>query len=200
MEVTLADSSVRTLPLERLTKLYDGLDHMDDIWGDEGSSADDYSDGGDMPMLEVIGGQDDFPGQEEGDWEDVEDDENMSEDDQGDWAMSEGSEAGAQPELASTPPVASSGALTPMPPATETPASVASPPRPLSPKQPAASSSAAQTEELPWERFEMLSEAPVDHAFYSSPRAQPSKNFMSRLTKEYRVLSNSLPGTRFIVR
>lgn len=196
MEITLADGSVVTLPLERLTKLYDGLDHMDDIWGDDGSSMGDYSEDDDIPLLEIIGGHNPYPGEEEGDWEDVDEDERMSEDDQGDWAMSEGSEVGAELEHVPTPPVASSGALTPMAPATETPLDVVSPPRPLSPKNPVASTSTAPNEGLSWERFEILPEAPVDHAFYSSPRAQPSKNFMVRLTKEYRVLSNSLPGAQ----
>jgi ubiquitin-conjugating enzyme E2 O len=48
--------------------------------------------------------------------------------------------------------------------------------------------------ELPWKRFEVLSSAPQDHAYYNSPPAQPSKSFLGRLTREYRVLANSLPG------
>ena len=46
-----------------------------------------------------------------------------------------------------------------------------------------------------WKRFEVLSSAPPDHAFYSSVPAQPSRNFMTRLTKEYKALQSSLPGT-----
>lgn len=45
-----------------------------------------------------------------------------------------------------------------------------------------------------WKRFDMLPSAPPDHAFYSSAPAQPSKAFLGRLSKEYRVLANSLPG------
>jgi len=45
----------------------------------------------------------------------------------------------------------------------------------------------------PWKRFEILASAPHDHAFYASAPAQPSKNFLARLSREYRVLSNSLP-------
>ncbi|KAF8990781.1 hypothetical protein BDZ89DRAFT_1086942 [Hymenopellis radicata] len=40
--------------------------------------------------------------------------------------------------------------------------------------------------DLPWKRFDILSSCPVDHAYYASPPAQPSK-------KEYRILTSSLP-------
>lgn len=49
--------------------------------------------------------------------------------------------------------------------------------------------------DVPWNRFEVLSEAPVDHAFYSVEPSQPSKSFLSRLAKEYRVLESSLPDS-----
>lgn len=44
-----------------------------------------------------------------------------------------------------------------------------------------------------WKRFEILSSAPVDHAFYSSVPSQPSKAFLGRIQREYRALA-SLPG------
>jgi len=47
--------------------------------------------------------------------------------------------------------------------------------------------------ESPWKRFEVLPSAPEDHAYYNSAPAQPSKAFLGRLTKEYRVLASSLP-------
>lgn len=50
------------------------------------------------------------------------------------------------------------------------------------------------TEELTWKRFDILPSAPLDHAFYSSTPAQPAKSFLNRLNREYRALSNSLPG------
>lgn len=52
----------------------------------------------------------------------------------------------------------------------------------------------APVEEPPWKRFDILSSAPADHAFYSEPPAQPGKSFMTRLNREYRALANSLPG------
>jgi ubiquitin-conjugating enzyme E2 O len=44
-----------------------------------------------------------------------------------------------------------------------------------------------------WKRFEVLPEAPQDHAFFNSTPSQPSRNFLTRLQKEYRALSSSLP-------
>jgi ubiquitin-conjugating enzyme E2 O len=49
--------------------------------------------------------------------------------------------------------------------------------------------------EIHWKRFEILPEAPRDHAFYSVDPAQPNKAFLARLSKEYRVLQSSLPDS-----
>ncbi|KAL4268073.1 UBC core domain-containing protein [Pleurotus pulmonarius] len=46
-----------------------------------------------------------------------------------------------------------------------------------------------------WKRFEILSSTPRDHAFYSSSPAQPSKSFLGRLQREYKILMSSLPDT-----
>jgi ubiquitin-conjugating enzyme E2 O len=46
-----------------------------------------------------------------------------------------------------------------------------------------------------WKRFEVLPEAPPDHAFFSVDPPQLSKQFLSRLAKEYRVLESTLPET-----
>lgn len=45
-----------------------------------------------------------------------------------------------------------------------------------------------------WKRFDVLASAPVDHAFYSSTPAAPSRAFLSRINREYRALADSLPG------
>ena len=46
-----------------------------------------------------------------------------------------------------------------------------------------------------WRSFVILPTAPKDHAFISQvPPAQPTKTFLQRLNKEYKVLSSSLPG------
>jgi ubiquitin-conjugating enzyme E2 O len=46
-----------------------------------------------------------------------------------------------------------------------------------------------------WKPFDILEEAPVDHAYIKEPRlAASSKAFYSRLQKEHRALASSLPG------
>jgi len=51
-----------------------------------------------------------------------------------------------------------------------------------------------QVKELSWRRFDILSCAPVDHAFHRDPPDQPGKVFITRLYREYRALENGLPG------
>lgn len=51
-----------------------------------------------------------------------------------------------------------------------------------------------QVPELSWKQFDILPCAPVDHAFYSDPPAQPGKGFTTRLHREYRALESGLPG------
>lgn len=49
-----------------------------------------------------------------------------------------------------------------------------------------------------WKKFAFSPSVPPDHAFFDTPVAQPSKMFMTRLNKEYRVLESSLPGNSII--
>ena len=49
-----------------------------------------------------------------------------------------------------------------------------------------------------WKKFAFLPSVPPDHAFFNTPVAQPSKAFMTRLNKEYRVLGSSLPGMSIV--
>ena len=49
-----------------------------------------------------------------------------------------------------------------------------------------------------WRKFAFSPSVPPDHAFFDTPVAQPSKTFMTRLNKEYRVLESSLPGTNLL--
>jgi ubiquitin-conjugating enzyme E2 O len=191
VEVTLVDGTVDVIPLQRLTRLYDGMDQVDDMWGDEDytESGSDYTD----EVMEVISEDPPLDGEEEGgEWEDVED-EPMDSTASGDWAMSDDPQ---EPEPASA---SESGATTPQPPPPAAAASAASAPTAVDVKEtPAEASSSKEEEEevveVPWERFAVLPEAPPDHAFMSTTPTQPSRNFMTRLTKEYRVLSSSLPG------
>jgi len=52
--------------------------------------------------------------------------------------------------------------------------------------------------ETVWKRFEISSSAPPDHAFFSSSPDQPSKLFLGRLRREYHILATSLPGNHFL--
>ena len=45
----------------------------------------------------------------------------------------------------------------------------------------------------PWQRFEILDEAPTDHHFINNTLQTPSKAFSMRVQKEYKVLQDSLP-------
>ena len=49
-----------------------------------------------------------------------------------------------------------------------------------------------------WKRFEISATVPPDHAFYSSSPGQPSKLFLGRLSREYHILATSLPGKYFL--
>ncbi|KAF8078774.1 hypothetical protein FPV67DRAFT_1466416 [Lyophyllum atratum] len=185
VEVTHPDSTVKIYPLERLTKLYDGIEQLeDDLWGDE--ESDPYGPVSDdnneqiWSMDEAGVWQPDLNGSE---WEEVEDQESGPEDDDpmsvdpGGWANESTDETTQAPEA---PALLSEIA--------ETPAERLDLPEPTY-------ESVKQGDELGWRHFDILSSAPSDHAFFSSPPARPSKAFLSRLTKEYRVLSTSLPDS-----
>jgi ubiquitin-conjugating enzyme E2 O len=185
VEVTLVDGTVASFPLDRLTKLYDGMDQLEDIWGDEvfTESGSEFTD----EVMEIISEDPPLPGEDEGgEWEDVEDDEMDTDQD---WSV--------DAEAPHPPPdsLPESGAATPQPPVSNISSEAVAAQGTdgtagVNPQPTEGSNSAA---EAPFERFEVLSSAPADHAFLSTTPSQPSKNFMTRLTKEYRVLASSLP-------
>jgi ubiquitin-conjugating enzyme E2 O len=172
-----------------LTKLYDGMiEHLDDMWGDEEftESGSDFTD----EIMEII--SEDPLGNEveedEGGWEDILEDDEATMD--VDHTESQNSKH---------------------PPSSTTSTAVATPARSSTPQPPlltpsishshhassgATESSAPQNQpsEMPYDRFKVLPSAPEDHAFRAAPPGQPSRNFMTRLNKEYRVLGSSLPG------
>ncbi|KAG5647587.1 hypothetical protein DXG03_008940 [Asterophora parasitica] len=186
VEVTHPDSAVKVYPLERLTKLYDGIEQLeDDLWGDETPEHLDE----DMDGDEAVWSMDEDgvwqPNMDGDEWEEYEDEDMESEDED-----PINVEAGGWADESMEDPIEEPEAPAPLPdkPATET---LHQPPldRPLD----ATETLVESGDELTWKRFEVLSSAPPDHAFFSSPPAETSKAFLGRLTKEYRVLSNSLP-------
>ncbi|TFK36863.1 hypothetical protein BDQ12DRAFT_685995 [Crucibulum laeve] len=185
VEVTHPDWSVKVYPLERLTRLYDGMEQLeDDIWDDEGSDSLDMEDDEPVWTMDENGvWQPETVGE---DWEDIEedvDDDSMLVDDD---AME-----ADQPNAADEPIVIDMDRPGPLPCITDN--GNTTPSKGAKPSGSAAEDS--EEEELQWKRFDVLPQAPVDHAFYSSPPAQPSKSFLGRLTREYRVLSTSLPAS-----
>ena len=192
---------MEVLPLQRLTKLADGLEQIEELWGDDVSEGEEGSDV-DVEVWEMDG---------EGQWVGVEDEE-----DNGDWSTDEGEEdAGMDVDdedgWSSSDPTIHHGQDHELPlavPSDVVPASSVKKPdspsaatRPKSPDVPQdatemddAETDGAEDGQSPWKRFEVLPSAPVDHAFYSSPPAPMSRGFMARLSREYRALQSSLPG------
>lgn len=195
----LPDSTASNLPLERLTRLYDGLEQLEDMWDDDLSDSEDSYGSQDEP--EQV-----WAMNERGEWE-------VEADDGEDWSTDE--EAAMEVDDAegwlSTDPTAMQltedvpVAEIKVPPEEEaaTHESTAGravsedPPKDAAPAQngdrPAVAASDEDKEKY-WKRFDILPSVPIDHAFYTSAPAQPSRNFLARLSKEYRVLSSSLPG------
>lgn len=188
--------------MQRITRLYDGLEQLEDAWGDEDMEGSEITSHLDFENSEERWTMDD-----DGHW--IEDTSNGA-----DWTDDEDNVSGENERWSSSSPTA----LLPLDPEqalvniladaghqvllatpeAPTPPTV----RPTTPDVP----KDALEDELDhhedgnsegnshWKRFEVLSSAPPDHAFYSSAPAQPSRSFLARLTKEYRVLSTTLPG------
>lgn len=196
---------MEVLPLQRLTKLADGLEQIEDLWGDDVSEGEDGSDidvEGDVEVWEMDGeGQWVGVGDEEdkGDWstDEGEDDAGMDVDDEDGWSSSDPTiHHGPDHEL----PLAVPSEVATISPAksVDNPSSSTGPKSPDVPQDATDmdDTEADETEngESRWKRFEVLPSAPADHAFYSSPSALMSRGFMARLSREYRALQSSLPG------
>jgi ubiquitin-conjugating enzyme E2 O len=204
VEVMLMDSSVVILPLERLTRLQDGLEQLEYMWGEDASD-------GESLLGEAE--EETWATNEQGEWvqgdtadgdEWSTDEEDVMEVDEDGWSSSDPTALQSSSEPATSPVIVTPDELmTPQALSAGTQTPDVPKPLPLVADTPAVSSgagssisaSAAEDEmERYWKRFDILPGAPLDHAFYSSPPAQTSRTFLARLNKEYRVLSSSLPG------
>ncbi|KAF8913015.1 hypothetical protein CPB84DRAFT_1722037 [Gymnopilus junonius] len=195
VEVTHPDGTAATYSLERLTRLHDGIEQLeDDVWDAGSEDYHSYSDDDDWDM--DTEGQSQIPlddywdisstggirGDDDANVEDLEDDDeaDLMEVDQALWS----------PE-----------AEIPIPDTNES--NIPDLPRFKSSNQEAdphlSEVSTPMIEynedDVKWNRFEILASAPPDHAFYSSPPSQPSKIFLGRISREYRVLRSSLPDS-----
>ncbi|KAJ3500529.1 hypothetical protein NLJ89_g9755 [Agrocybe chaxingu] len=220
VEVTHPDFSVASYPLTRLTRLYDGLEQLqDEGWDDDGEEGD-MEDGAETWAMDEDGKWQPEDGDDE--WEDVSstgavadlvdilDEDSMDEDE-----LMEGlpSHPDLEDELQMAPGTENPWNLGPdlMQVQPAIPPSSTLPPdedmTAATPTQQSRNDETARDEDEPmigessssahagldWNRFEILPSAPVDHAFYSSPHAQPPKSFLARLRREYRALESSLP-------
>jgi ubiquitin-conjugating enzyme E2 O len=174
VEVGLPDQTTAIFPLERLAKLYDGMDQLDDMFDDDLSMHSSHEDDHDIQVMD-----------ENGQWADVDEEEDGWEDDMDVDSV----EASNDEVVESTPGSPPSSSFTEPDHPPTLPETVLNAPSQASSQIPLSDDDSAS-----WTRFEVLSGAPVDHAFYSTTPGQPSRQFMSRLSKEYRVLSSSLPG------
>lgn len=150
------------------------IEHLDDLWGDEEftESGSDFTD----EIMEIISEDPlgDQVEEDEGGWEDILED---------DKATMDVDQTESRDSI--------------HPPSSTTSTAVATPARLSTPQPPLLTESSIpqnQSSEMPYDRFMVLSSAPEDHAFRAASPEQPSRNFMTRLNKEYRVLGSSLPG------
>jgi ubiquitin-conjugating enzyme E2 O len=223
VEVTLPNGTVAKYPLERLTRLYDTLEQLEDLWG-EGSVQDDpenepvHDHDSEVWAMDEDGVWQAQPDADENDeWEETDEEEDYDMDVEGDAQMDDFHTPDNEvhtswwdhivptvtPVLADQQDTASVSQV----PSSTLRSSSPDVPRDATEKEdalvdgPVVSGVDEDGEgETHWKRFEILPEAPHDHAFYNSTASQPSRNFLTRLQKEYRALSSSLPGRLSVVR
>lgn len=184
---------VSVLPLERLTRLYDSLEQIDDDdWDNDVSERDsneEYSKG--IWLQDADGVWRYEKNSDDDEWEETDGEPDEMEVDIP-WAETASSpgrdDDSLNPPSSVTLDLADSVSPLPTSPST-------SPEMSQELDVNATAKYAVDADDdSPWKRFEILPSAPIDHTFYSTSASQPSRTFLARLTKEYRALSNSLPG------
>lgn len=196
VEVVLPNSSVVVLPLNRLTRLYDGMEQLEDMAddGDEEDEEEDSDYGGAVEYWDADGRwvQGNVDGDADG-WST--DDDAMDVDMPARWISTSPPTHPQQldptsdrvPEMNIADSIETSTSSEPS--SSNSPSAVHSSPD-TSTEVDMDSDDAKQSH---WKRFTILPSAPIDHAFYASAPAQPSRSFLGRLAKEYRALESSLP-------
>ncbi|CDO77016.1 hypothetical protein BN946_scf184380.g1 [Trametes cinnabarina] len=195
---------VETVPLERLTRLYDSAEQLEDMWGDdegtieEGEEVQVWEMDQDGHWVEGMlhdGDEDEWESADE-DIEDTGDDEDDMDVEPipggGDWSPSNDTVI---------PPLPVDAPMSVDPTTAELlPSETAG--RPKSPDVPKDATESEESDhepderaDTPWKRFDVLPSAPVDHAFYNTPPAQHTRQFMARMSKEYKALQSSLPDS-----
>lgn len=217
MEVTLPNGTVANYPLERLTRLYDTLEQLEDLWG-EGSVQDDpendhiHDHDTDVWAMDEDGVWQAQPnGDENDEWEETDEEEDYVMDVEGDAHMDDVHTAENEartrwwdhivPTVTAVPADQQDTASVSQVPSSTLRSSSPDVPRDATDKEDVLVEGTVMSgvdedgeKESHWKRFKILPEAPHDHAFYNSTPSQPPRHFLMRLQKEYRALSNSLPG------
>ncbi|KAG7450676.1 uncharacterized protein BT62DRAFT_927948 [Guyanagaster necrorhizus] len=195
IEVSHPEGSVHVYPLQRLTRLYDSIEQLeDDPWGDEHSHEHEHFEGsGYWPDENGIWHQSDMDENMDG-WEDIEEIGDAMDVDiwhhEEDTPRVSGSPSPSIIDQFPTPPTAEVDAesdTTSVNPVVD-PLKIPKDDTPMN----------EENDDFPWKRFDILPSAPHDHAYYASLPAQPSKSFLSRLQREYRILQSSLPESIII--
>ncbi|KDN41490.1 hypothetical protein RSAG8_07440, partial [Rhizoctonia solani AG-8 WAC10335] len=206
IQVVLPHGEMVEVPLERVTLLNnEGLDELA-AWADNLSMDDGSSYGSDEVMEEVVYPDGQPPQEEEVDGWETEGSEGKDEDMEsaGSWGDDEDREMpipGGYIPAAPSPPQHAPAAATA---AAKTETSPPPPPVPgPSTAMNVSGGSILDTldeDNSPWHRFEVLPSAPADHAYYAqkTTSAQLPRSFMTRLTKEFKVLASSLPSSSLL--
>lgn len=177
------------LPLERLTRLYDGLEQLQEMWGEDDDLSEDEEE-------ELEDGQD-------------ADIEFWTRDEDGQWMQADtpetdgwSTEEEEVPEASSIENTESLKARTELLDKLKADTNIesshssdASEEVSSAPDDPPPEAQSRSVRESIWKRFDILPSTPPDHAFHGSAPAQPSRSFLARLSKEYKILENSLPGS-----
>ncbi|TRM60186.1 hypothetical protein BD626DRAFT_505743 [Schizophyllum amplum] len=202
VEVTFPNTKKGTFELKRLNKLQDGVTQLqDDLWNHGSDSGEDSDEDMEDGWEEAPG----VEGEANNDWEwydtqdrpaaAIEEDQDADKDEDADTdadadADADMDSAGSdtEDEEMSSTVVEEMITLPPEPSTKDDDAAVPA-------EDSSTSSAAGPSTESTWSRFEILPEAPHDHAFYDSPIDQRSKAFFSRLNREYKALQANLPDT-----
>jgi ubiquitin-conjugating enzyme E2 O len=204
VEVTRFDWIVANYPLERLTRLYDGIEQLEDEWDESASEGDrSFSDEGERPwIMETDGTWRPEQADAGNEWEPVHDGMDIDEDVdsvQRDDTVERG-ETLIWPEQVSNFRTLETILIPKIKPEymegldTGQGLRVES----CSPLEECEVSTMLESVDFQgdhdiWNRFEISATAPPDHAFFSSSPDRPSKSFLGRLRREYHILATSLP-------
>ncbi|KAL4069739.1 hypothetical protein V8B97DRAFT_2008249 [Scleroderma yunnanense] len=193
VEVIHPNQRISALPLERLTRLYDSLEQIeDDGWDEYVSDHNSHDDSTDDLWVQDDNGVWQYGKYDDEEWEEMNEEMDDLMDTDISWAENE-----LPPTTADmidalpgnvTPDIADSVSPLLVSPCITSPDSS----QDIAVENGERKQDSVE-EEFTWKRFDILPCAPVDHVFYATPRNQPSKAFLARLTKEYRALMTSLP-------